>query len=71
MPTETNRSQALQAMAEAVHNLFEACKKLKSSEWQAIVTKHITKDLRLLAYVRADDIKAISTYCASKMKPGV
>lgn len=54
------------ALLEAVHNLFEACKKLKRADWQAILTKHITQNIKLLPYVSSADIKAVAKFCTAK-----
>ena len=54
------------ALVEAVHNLFEACKKLKRADWQAILTKHITQNNKLLSYVSHADIQAVAKFCTTK-----
>ena len=54
------------ALVEAVHNLFEACKKLKRADWQAILTKHITKNNKLLMYISHKDISDVAAFCTSK-----
>jgi hypothetical protein len=54
------------ALKQAVHNMFAACKKLKKSDWQAILTKHITQNNKLVNFVCAEDIKEVAKYCTAK-----
>ncbi len=54
------------ALVGAVHNLFEACKKLKRADWQAILTKHITQNNKLLSYVSHADIQAVAKFCTTR-----
>ena len=54
------------ALVSAVHNMFEACKKLKKADWQAILTKHITQNNKLVYFVSAEDIKSVAKFCTTK-----
>ncbi len=54
------------ALVSAVHNMFEACKKLKKADWQAILTKHITQNNKLVYFVSAEDIKSVAKFCTAK-----
>ena len=53
------------ALTEAVHNLFEACKKLKRADWQAILTKHIAQNNKLRKYIDSKDVQTVAKFCTS------
>jgi len=54
------------ALVEALHNLFEACKKLKRTDWQAVLTRHITQNNKLWPYLTHTDVKDVSKYITDK-----
>lgn len=64
-------SKEAKALSSALHNIFTACQKLSRADWQAILTKNVTKINTLLPYISHEDIKAITKFCTAKTKIGM
>lgn len=61
-------SKEYKELAGGIHALMTATAKLSKRDWQAIVTKNLTKVTKFIDYLSSEDLSVIAANCTSAMK---